>query len=60
MWALVGRLGDPAAVVENIALARLKDHVDGVLADDRRQGPGRGTDEVADSEDGKSDPPIDG
>ena len=51
MRVLVGRLGDPALVVENIALARLKDHVDGVLADDRRQRPGRGTDQIADGED---------
>src|SRR6266516_759196 len=56
---LVGRCTDPALVLENIALARLKDHIDGVLADDRRELSGRGVDQIAHGEIRKSDPSID-
>ena len=40
----VGGFGNSALVVENIPLACLEDHVDGVLADDGRKLTGGGAD----------------
>ena len=34
MRVLVGRLGDPAPVFDDVGLARLKRHIDRILADD--------------------------
>ena len=55
----VGRFSDPALVLENIALARLKDDIDGVLPDDRRKLPGRRVDQIAHGENGNADASID-
>src|SRR5260370_7137861 len=55
---LAGRFGDAAFVVENIALARLKDDIYRVLADNRGKLPGRGLDQIAHGENGESDPSI--
>src|SRR3979490_3422996 len=41
------RFGDPALVVEDVALADLEDDIDGILADDGRQPSGRRLDQVA-------------
>ena len=59
MRVLVARFGKPALVVEDITLARLKDDVDGVLADDGRELPGRGVDQISYGEIGNSDSSID-
>ena len=59
MRVLVARFGDSAFVVEDITLAGLKDDIDGVLADNGRELPGRGVDQITYSEIGKSNAPID-
>jgi len=51
--------GEPALVVDYIALAWLKDDIDGVLPDDRRKRPGRRADQIAHGENGNPDPSID-
>ena len=59
MPVLDAQFGDPPLVVEYVALAGLKDDVDGVLADDRRKRPGGRADQIADGENGKPDPSVD-
>src|SRR5262249_54054676 len=57
---LVLRLSNPALVFEHIALAYLKDDVDGVLFDDRCEPSGGGLHEVSFRESGKTDASING
>ncbi len=53
------RFSHPALVVENVALADLKDDVDRILADDGGKPSGRGLHQIADGERGEPDPPVD-
>src|SRR3984893_655661 len=56
---LDARFDEPALVVDYIALAWLKDDIDGVLPDDRRKRPGRRADQIAHGEISNPDPSID-
>ena len=55
----VGEFGNSALVVENIPLACLEDHVDGVLADDGRKLTGGGADQISHGEVGDPDFSVD-
>ena len=55
----IAELGDAALVVEHVALARLENHVDRVLAHDRRERAGWRTDQIADGEIGEPDAAVD-
>ena len=59
MPVLVAELGDPALVVEHLALARLEDDVDRVLAHDRRERAGGRPDQIADGEVREADATVD-
>src|SRR5262249_16440248 len=53
------RLGKPALVGENVCLARLKRHVDRVLADDGCDWPGRRLNKISYGEFRDADFPVD-
>src|SRR6185437_1603694 len=56
---LASGLADTTPVIEEVALARLENDVNGILADDCRKGAGGGADQVADGEVRKPDAAVD-
>ena len=58
MVVAVGRGRQPTLVVENVTLARLKDYINRVLADDRSEAPGCRPDKIALGEIGEADAAV--